>query len=221
MFRSDVVLEFVLTEDFKRAADKRLSAQGQDIKPFWIRKYRAEACKNWENFYKRNQANFFKNRNYLTSEFPEFESGSIIDSDGLLIELGCGVGNSLLPLLGCCPRLKALGVDCSKTAVNLLRQKATDLGFQDRLYFSEGDISSDLDVESEINGSLADYEGKADFVLLMFVLSAIPPGEKQIQVIKRASRLLKPGGFLLVRDYAKYDLAELRFAENKLGTLNS
>ena len=34
-------------------------------------KLESEARKNWDLFYKRNSTNFFKNRHWLTREFPE------------------------------------------------------------------------------------------------------------------------------------------------------
>lgn len=47
-------------------------------------------------FYKENKTNFFKDRHYLTAEFPEL---LICEKEKkIFCELGCGVGNALFPL---------------------------------------------------------------------------------------------------------------------------
>lgn len=62
--------------------------------------------------------------------------------------------------------------------------------------------------------------GTLDFVTLVFCLSAISPDHFP-GVIARLSKLLKPGGMMLIRDYGLGDLAEERFAkeaaDKKLG----
>lgn len=50
----------------------------------------------------------------------------------------------------------------------------------------------------------------ADVALLIFTLSAVPP-ERMAAVLRLAHASLRPGGLLLVRDYALYDLPQLRF----------
>eukprot|EP01068_Selenidium_serpulae_P005345 Selendium_serpulae@DN3982_c0_g1_i2.p1 len=56
--------------------------------------------------------------------------------------------------------------------------------------------------------------GGANVALLLFVLSAIPC-EMHSTVINRIWSTLRPGGAILFRDYAKYDMAELRFSKSK------
>lgn len=64
------------------------------INDFWQAKYRKESGKSWEAFYRRNESRFFKDRHWVRREFPEmFESQS-----EYILEVGCGVGNTILPL---------------------------------------------------------------------------------------------------------------------------
>jgi methyltransferase-like protein 6 len=51
----------------------------------------------------------------------------------------------------------------------------------------------------------------ADVALLVFTLSAVPP-ERMANVLRLAHASLRSGGLLLFRDYALYDLPQLRFA---------
>ena len=60
---------------------------------------------------------------------------------------------------------------------------------------------------------------EADYAILMFVLSAIFP-EKHEKVIQKIHSALSSGGILYFRDYAQFDLAQLRFAQRKKSKLS-
>lgn len=62
-----------------------------------IERLEQEAAKNWDTFYKLNQANFFKDRHWILREFPELLVESAATKK--ILEVGCGVGNTTFPVL--------------------------------------------------------------------------------------------------------------------------
>ena len=77
----------------------------------------------WHKFYKRNADNFYKDRHYIHLVFPELNEQRIgKSSDELhLLEVGCGVGNAVLPLLELNPHLHVQAIDCAPSAIDILR----------------------------------------------------------------------------------------------------
>lgn len=65
-----------------------------------------------------------------------------------------------------------------------------------------------------VNDDIPPSYKNADYGILMFVLSAIVP-EKHAYVIGKIAEAMNPGGILYFRDYALYDMAQLRFATKK------
>lgn len=50
---------------------EKLKKDTKLLSDFQRNKLEAEAKRNWDLFYKRNQTNFFKDRHWITREFPE------------------------------------------------------------------------------------------------------------------------------------------------------
>jgi len=276
-YDSELVRSYELTEEMILEANETMKSD-ITIQDSWRQKYKQDLVRNWDRFYRRNEVNFFKDRNWTCKEFEElgtetpvndigFSPSSPSDCDSkprhrrLIVEIGCGVGNALMPILKTHRDLDAICVDASSRAIEFLCARASSSGIkidtQDGSSPVENDGSSPVEndgsspvendgsspVEND-GSSQVEKDGSspvendglfraavwditvgplpasicvpesADFLLLLFVLSAIPP-EFHSDVISRCAKALKPGGRLLFRDYGRYDMAQLRFAKTK------
>ena len=188
----------------------RIKLQGDSIPSYWKQRYETKASQYWHDFYKRNTDRFYKDRHYLHIVFPELApdknvtlpSTSTIYSTKML-EVGCGVGNAITPLVEINPSLKVFAMDFAKSAIDTLKKHRYCQGIDPPIVAFQGDIVKDDLLNTIEKESL-------DVVLCLFVLSAISPSEHS-QVIGKLARLLKPGGKLLIRDYGRFDEAQLRF----------
>ena len=86
-------------------------------------KFEREAKKNWDLFYKRNATHFFKDRHWITREFPELLQAisEVDETHPVLLEVGCGVGNTLFPLLEENDRLFIHACDFSPRAIEFVK----------------------------------------------------------------------------------------------------
>ena len=116
-------------------------------------------------------------------------------------QVGCGAGNTLFPLLDATrdPGLFVYACDFSASAVEIVRG-------HDRYDTSR----SHAFVFDLANDQLELPDQSIDVVVCIFVLSALHPDDWSA-AIKKLVRVLKPGGKLLLRDYGRHDLAQLRF----------
>ncbi|XP_034409146.1 tRNA N(3)-methylcytidine methyltransferase METTL6 [Cyclopterus lumpus] len=179
------------------------------VSDFKLMKLEKEAQKNWDLFYKRNTTNFFKDRHWTTREFEELKARREFESQRLvLLEAGCGVGNCIFPLLEDDRHIFVYACDFSPRAVEFV--KKNPLYCPERCSAFQCDLTSD-DLRENVP------QGSVDIVTLIFVLSAVHP-DKMTLALQNISRVLKPGGVVLFRDYGLHDHAMLRFkAGSKLG----
>lgn len=163
------------SEEKTQEAQERIKSQGSNASLYWKNKYITKAAGYWHEFYNRNTDNFYKDRHYLHIIFPELLNkpsgcnecdGSSCDQQIHLLEVGCGVGNAVIPLLEINPHLLINAIDFAKSAISILINHPKVLSSNGRIIANVCDI---------INDPLPVSDGSQDLVLCMFVLSAIGP----------------------------------------------
>ncbi|KAG1674474.1 hypothetical protein FOA52_003079 [Chlamydomonas sp. UWO 241] len=123
-----------------------------------------------------------------------------------VIEIGCGCGSSILPVLANNPDVWATLTDVSSTCIEQLRGAGAAMGLPQH----QLDALSSFVCDSSLPSEAHRFEGvRADAALIMFTLSAVdPPG--QASMLANAAAALRPGGLLLLRDHGLYDMVQLR-----------
>ncbi|KAF7431046.1 hypothetical protein PC9H_006763 [Pleurotus ostreatus] len=176
-------------------------------------KYNDKPARHWDNFYKANAGNFFRNRKWLSNEFPELiEATKPGAGPTTIVEIGCGAGNAVFPLLSVNqnPLLSIRAYDYSSHAVKVVQNHP--------LYTSPpmGDIHSavwDLTSAAGLPDGL--IPGSVNIVTMVFVLSALHPDEWN-RALLNIYTMLKPGGLVFFRDYGRHDLTQLRFKTGRM-----
>ncbi|NXJ03462.1 METL2 protein, partial [Odontophorus gujanensis] len=137
-------------------------------------------------------------------EVSVLESFPGIDATYRILEVGCGAGNSVFPILKVIcntPGTFLYCCDFASGAVELVKSHSSyNSTWCSAFVHDVCDDALPYPFPDEI----------LDVILLVFVLSTIHPDRMQ-QVVNRLVKLLKPGGMLLFRDYGRYDTAQLRF----------
>merc|ERR1712200_298733 len=189
-----------LSEDQIACLDKQNSRL---VAQFKADKLEVDAKKNWDLFYKRNETKFFKDRHWTTREFEELIGSPTSEEEKRnLLEVGCGVGNFVFPLLEQDLDIFIYCCDFSPRGVQFVKEN--------KLYDESKVKAFVCDITT--TGLLEELgENSIDIISMVFVLSAIHPN-KHKQVMHNLARVLKPGGVLLFRDYALYDMTMIRFS---------
>ena len=191
-----------LTEHQKQSLEDQNKRMCDD---FRAQKFIKESKKHWDLFYKRNETKFFKDRHWTTREFQELtESCTGQVARKVLLEVGCGVGNFIYPLLeeDTTNMFFIYACDLSPRAVEFVKQNPK---------FDPNSVNAfQCDITTPECFHEHVKEGSVDIASLIFVLSALEP-EKMERAVENVARTLKPGGLLIFRDYAINDMAMFRF----------
>lgn len=124
----------------------------------------------------------------------------------VFLELGCGVGNTVFPLLELDSEATVYCCDFSARAVDLVKERASKLPERDRdrvkAFVCDGTCESLLD-----NVPM----GSVDVCTMIFALSAMSR-EKMSFCVRNVATVMRGGkkGVVCVRDYAAGDLAQER-----------
>ncbi|CAO1376993.1 unnamed protein product [Diamesa hyperborea] len=189
-----------LSEEEKQKLEHQNSKMVSEFKSM---KLEEEAKKNWDIFYKNNGDRFYKDRNWTTREFFELISSPCDSSEEKkrMLEVGCGVGNLVFPLMEKSNNFFTYLCDISPRAIEIV--KKNERFDETKMKAFQCDLTTE-DIFTDIE------ENSLDIITMIFVLSAIHPDKFQ-SVVLNLIKLLKPGGILLFRDYGRFDMAQLRF----------
>lgn len=187
--------------------DKLEAQRKRPITSIRAARLEVDARRHWDLFYKRNQANFFKDRKWTWREFQELLPERDSTKQRTLLEVGCGVGNLVFPLIEeGLNDYYLYACDISPRAVDLV--KANPLYDEKVLKAFQADVTSD-----ELFVHVP--PGTIDVVTMIFVLSAVHPDKFSV-FLQNVYKALKPDGVVLFRDYGLYDMTQLRFKPGHL-----
>ncbi|XP_062087736.1 tRNA N(3)-methylcytidine methyltransferase trm141-like [Humulus lupulus] len=163
--------------------------------------YQRNATKYWDNFYKRHQDKFFKDRHYLEKDWRcYFAEDEVYSNEKVVLEVGCGSGSTLFPLMAAFPNLYVHACDLSPHAIELVKSNANFI--EDRVNAIVCDVTLE-DLCEKIDPF------SVDVVTLVFMLSAVSPSKMPL-ILENIKTVTKPNGYVLLRDYAAGDFAQVK-----------
>ena len=144
---------------------------------FLQEKLEKDAKKNWDLFYRRNGDRFFKDRHWTLREFQELES---CDKSLTILEVGCGAGNFVFPLLQDDSFNHFIyACDFSDEAIKLVHQHPQYCKAKCKAFVA--DLTSNI-VDKFREAAILSHPS-VDAISLIFVLSAIHP-DKMLSCVK-------------------------------------
>ncbi|KAA8494732.1 Methyltransferase-like protein 2B [Porphyridium purpureum] len=136
----------------------------------------------------------------------------ILRGKEIFLELGCGVGNAVFPLLRANPSLFGFACDFSSTSIKVFRESPE---YDPERVFA---FVADVTHHEQLHSILSGVSGCVKYITAVWVLSALEPASVQ-ELAPVLFSLLAPGGLLLIRDYAFGDLSQLRMrSESKIAS---
>ncbi|KAM9000997.1 tRNA N(3)-methylcytidine methyltransferase METTL2A isoform X4 [Sarcophilus harrisii] len=197
------------SKEQEAAAAKRVRENSaQRVPPEKQVEFEVNAHEYWNNFYKIHENGFFKDRHWLFTEFPELiphqnqsdlKTLLLKDNDYEIIEnTGCGDGPGLI--------VSNIQEQHRASSHSLDHEKQKYLMDEATQKLCHPDINTD-----DFPGSSATYRILEVGCGVGNTVFPILHTNKMQNAINRLSYLLKPGGMFLLRDYGRYDMAQLRF----------
>ena len=157
------------------------------------------SAQDWDSFYETHQSGmFFKERNYIRLEF-KYWLELVDQSQGRVLEVGCGHGCTIFPLLQTYSKIEFIATDYSRQALNILRKN---------LSFNVHRIPSTC-LWNILHPAPLELPTVVNSILCIFTMSAIHPNF-HLMAIKNMISLLPLDGTILFRDYGIYDMTMFR-----------
>ena len=152
----------------------------KDSKKFWDKEYKTPGIFNLS---KEPAEDLKKFTRWLEREYD----GNFIDQRSFVVDLGCGNGRNLIYLakeFHC----KGIGYDISDEAIKQAKELSVGLSIK----FEARTIAGTFSLE----------DGSADVIIDMMASHYLRETEREIY-LREVSRILKPGGFLLLKSFLK------------------
>ncbi|NXD47569.1 METL2 protein, partial [Corvus moneduloides] len=208
--RHEFKIEKISSEHTKINNNNSFSFENEMLKEgekYWRKNYGGGSTAGQGCVYNENQAKALTDNpqgKNCGEELGKLESFPGCDATYRILEVGCGAGNSVFPILKVLcntPGTFLYCCDFASGAVELVKSHSSyNSAWCSAFVHDVCDDALPYPFPDEI----------LDVILLVFVLSTIHPDRMQ-GVVNRLAKLLKPGGMLLFRDYGRYDTAQLRF----------
>lgn len=148
-----------------------------------------------------DKENYRETRNLLLKDIePEIvrkawftASHLLLHNDATVVDMGCDDGAMTYAMAAICPKLKFIGLDKSKRQINKAKEKYK----LHNLSYKIGDVSSEIFEAESIDAIINSY-------ILHEVYSGSRYNERIVSdTLRKHFKMLKKGGVMFVRDYAR------------------